>query len=440
MERVEKGRAREVTEFAKMRVAVVSPFVDRRHGTERALCEILERLAREYPCEVHLFAQHAEGCDFRVAADRDSGATSQIIWHRVASVPGPHVVQFIAWYFRNRRARQKAVRHSGLPFDLVLSPGVNCSDADVIIVHALFHRLQELSVDSAPPAGLLRNLHRKIYYRLLTQLESKLYRNPAVALAAVSPGSQRDLARYFQREDVGVIPNAVDSAAFSPEHRLSRRAEMRRRYGFADKHFVLLLIGNDWAVKGLPAVLQTLALLPQLPLRLLVAGSDTAEPFRQMAANLGVQERCRWELPAADVLAFYAAADVYVSPSLEDSFGLPVAEAMACGLPAITSRFAGISGFVADGVNAFVLDEPRNAQALAERLSDIYANITLRQQVASAATLKAREWTWDNAAAQVWELLSTVSARKSGTLYTSAATARSSCDAANVPIEEHPAK
>jgi glycosyltransferase involved in cell wall biosynthesis len=71
------------------------------------------------------------------------------------------------------------------------------------------------------------------------------------------------------------------------------------------------------------------------------------------------------------------------------------------------------SAFVEDGVNAFILADPRDSQALAARLRDIYANIVLRQQVAGAAVCKAREWTWDNTAAQVWQLLDAARAKKS---------------------------
>src|SRR5271168_3345175 len=262
------------TGCADLRIAVVSPFVDRRHGTERALAEVLERLARDYPCQVHLFAQQVTDLNFRTLNEPNSAATARVIWHPVPSSSGPHMLRFIAWFFRNRRERQEFIRRSGLPFDLVLSPGINCSDADVIIVHALFSSLRELSRRSPAPAGILRNLHRKIYYRLLTQLETKIYRKPAVSLAAVSPRTKADLARYFQREDVQVIPNAVDVKLFSPEARLARRSEARHHYGFIDDHFVLLLLGNDWTVKGLPALLHAMALLPQLPLRLLVAGTD----------------------------------------------------------------------------------------------------------------------------------------------------------------------
>jgi glycosyltransferase involved in cell wall biosynthesis len=400
-------------ELPELRLAVVSPFLDRSHGTERALCEVLERLARDYSCEVHLFAQRVEGVSVVAASDANAAGKKHIVWHRVAEFRGPHLLRFIAWYFRNRAVRRDFVKSSGRSFDLVFSPGINCSDADVIIVHALFRRLRELSQKDAGSGGALRNLHRRIYYRLLAYLEHRIYSDPKVTLAAVSPRTKADLAKLFNRQDVTVIPNAVASDTFSPEARLARREEMRTRFGFGADEFVLLLIGNDWSNKGLPVVLKAMSLLPNLPLRLLVVGSDVAEPFRQVAAALGVLQQCRWETSATEVINFYAAADAYVSPSLEDSFGMPVSEAMACGLPAITSSCAGISAFVEDGVNAIVLQDPRDSETLAARLQEIYANIEQRQKIASAATVKAREWTWDRNTAQIWQLLNAAVAKNS---------------------------
>jgi len=60
------------------------------------------------------------------------------------------------------------------------------------------------------------------------------------------------------------------------------------------------------------------------------------------------------------VLSFYAAADAYVAPSLEDAFGLPILEAMACGLPVIASVQAGASENVLDGATGYLLRDPMN--------------------------------------------------------------------------------
>src|SRR5438105_10536165 len=84
--------------YADLRLAVVSPFVDRRHGTERALAELLERLARDYHCEIHLYSQRVE--DLVIGPfPSPSGQQAGIIWHKVPSIPGPHVFQFLFWLF-----------------------------------------------------------------------------------------------------------------------------------------------------------------------------------------------------------------------------------------------------------------------------------------------------------------------------------------------------
>jgi hypothetical protein len=85
-----------------LRLAVVSPFVDRHHGTERALAELLERLANSYGCEIHLFAQHVEGLTLSTAGSGKSASAGAIIWHRVPRLPGPHIFQFLAWFHLNQ--------------------------------------------------------------------------------------------------------------------------------------------------------------------------------------------------------------------------------------------------------------------------------------------------------------------------------------------------
>ncbi len=395
-----------------MRIAVVSPFVDRRHGSERAIAELIERLAATYGCEVHLFAQRV--ADLRLGSADSVGVPlssgGSVRWHRVPAIFGPQLLQFSAWFVLNRLWRSRSA------FDLVLSPGINCLDADVVIVHALFSRLAEVSESNVyanePRSGILRNLHRRAYYSLLRALEHKVYRAPDVAIAAVSRRTASLLTRYFHRDDIRVIANGVDSSAFSPELRLVRRESSRSRRGLQPHEFVLLLIGNDWATKGIHAVFESMALLPKLPLRLMIVGGDVREPFATAAEKLGVLDRCLWNAPTEDILDCYAVADVYVSPSREDSFALPVAEAMALGLPAITSVSAGVSEFVADRVNGFVLQDPRDSQALAQIITQLYEDAALRSRIGRAASAAAHLWSWDANAAAVWQLLSETAARK----------------------------
>jgi UDP-glucose:(heptosyl)LPS alpha-1,3-glucosyltransferase len=220
------------------------------------------------------------------------------------------------------------------------------------------------------------------------------------------------LGKYFHRRDVPVIPNGVDTLQFSPAARLARRERARARWHFRASEFVLLLIGNDWDNKGLPAVLEALAALSDLPARLLIVGNDAIAPSLGLAQRFGVADSCVWEPATPDILEAYAAADLYVSPSKEDSFGIPVAEAMACGLPAITSIFAGVSSLLHDGVDSLILRDPRDAKTLATMIRALYQKPEWRSRMGQAAARASLEWTWDRNAAAVWDFLTELSARK----------------------------
>jgi glycosyltransferase involved in cell wall biosynthesis len=394
-----------------LRLAVVSPFVDRRHGTERALTELLERLARSYQCEIHLYSERVEDLALGERGVAFTGKAGTIFWHRVPSISGPHLIRFVWWLVSNRWLRWCHLVFRGLSCDLVLSPGINCLDANVVIVHALFHRLRELADETPMQGGVFRRFHRRAYYGLVTALERQVYSDKRVWLAGVSQRTANLIGQYFGRNDIRVISNGVDTREFSVSARAARRADARRRFKFRDSDFVLLLIGNDWRVKGLPSILRAMAQLAALPLHLVVVGDDDASSFHNTARRLGVFERSHWEAPGREVIAFYAAADVYVSPSLEDSFGLPVAEAMACGLPVITSSRAGISTLIRDGIDGFVLKDPEDTQALARVIERLYADEGLRRRVGQAAAAAVKEWTWDRNAAEVWELLEAAAAK-----------------------------
>ena len=398
-----------------MRLVVVSPFVDRRHGTERALVELLERLARDYGCEIHLYSQRVEDLILGPSSDH-GGAQGNIIWHRVPSIPGPHLFQFLFWLFLNARARRRDRATHGLHFDLVLSPGINCFDADVILVHALFHRLRELARDEVKPiavSGLFRRLHRRSYYSFVTWLERRIYRDSHVSLAAVSSRTASLLSRYFNRDDIRVIPNGVDASYFSPVRRLALRARARSRFKFQETDFVLLLIGNDWRNKGLSTVLTAMAAIREVPLRLLASGQDAAASFfLETAESLGLSEQCRWEMTPVDAIGLYAAADAYVSPSREDAFALPPLEAMACGLPSITSVNNGGSQIITNGLDGFVLKDPGDAVALADHLRNLQQHPDLRSRIAENARRTAEANSWERTTAATWQFLSDVVSKK----------------------------
>lgn len=399
-----------------MRLAVVSPFLDCRHGTERCIVEQLERFATHFDGEIHLYSQRVEDL---AGVVRYSGASksARILWHKVPAIGGPHLFAYLWWFFANQAQRWWDSRIRGKKFDLLYSPGINALDADAIAVHIVFHELYfqvraHLRFRNAPLARWPRLFHRHLYYHLMMALERKIYRRGANSLAGVSSLVASRLAKHFERTDVVVIRNGVDTRRFSPELRQARRTSVREQFSFSPGDFCILLIGNDWKTKGLDMLLKALALCRELPLKLLVVGTDDRDAYEPKIRTCGIADRVRFLDPSPDVLQFYAAADVYVGPSLEDSFGLPILEAMACGMPVIASCRAGVSEIITSGKDGMILQEAQNSQELAGMLRILHADPGMRLRMGEEACKTAQQQTWDRNAAEAWEFLQEAAAKK----------------------------
>lgn len=389
----------------KLRLAVVSPFVDKRHGTERRVAECISRLADEF--EIHVYSNRVEDVPLE-----------KIRWRRIPALPGPHLVAYLWWFAANHFWRWRDEKLHGLRFDVVYSPGINCMDANAITVHVVFSQLLGRTSDYLrlrvnPLSSWPRMLHRRLYYRLVAALEQRIYPREDVSVAAISKKVAVELAQDFGRgENVPIIYHGTDTSVFNPESRCRRRAEVRRRFGLADADFVLLLVGNGWSNKGLPCLIQAIGKLPDIPVKLLIVGRDDRTPYLQRVRAIGMEARLRFLDPSSDVMQFYAACDVYTGPSVQDSFAQPPAEAMACGLPVITSRDNGTSEIISDGVDGLILREAGDADGLALLIRDLYQDPALRQRLGEAAAKRAAHFTWEENARQMREFLVAAAAKK----------------------------
>lgn len=386
-------------------IAVVTPFVDKRRGTERRVAELIARLADEY--ELHIYSMRVEGIDLR-----------RVFWHRIPALPGPHLLAYVWWFAANHVRRWRDRSRKIIP-DLVYSPGINCLDADVVSVHLIFgsfrERLRkELQLTQNPLLSWPRLIHRRLYYGLIAALEPYVYGRADVCLAAVSKKVAADLARFDSDSSaVSVIYGGLDLECFSLKGRTQRRAASRQWFSVRDDEFVLLLIGNDWRNKGLKCLLEAMALAADPRLRALVVGNDDRSPFLPAIARLGLQGRVYFCPIRADVETCYAAADAYVGPSLDDAFAQPPAEAMACGLPVITSRTNGGSEIITNGCDGLLLDNPSDPKALADLVHKLLADPVLCSHLGAAAAETARRYTWERNAEQMRDLFERAVQRRS---------------------------
>jgi len=370
-----------------VRIAVVSPFIDKRHGTERRIAEWIARLPEEY--EIHIYSQRVEDVDL-----------GRMRWHRIPRLPGPHLLNFFWWLAANHIWRWWDAHLRRLRHDLVYTAGTNCWDADLISVHIVFAEFvrqaaAEMRLRGNPFRFWPRLVHRRLYYGLIMFLERRMYMNPKASLILIARKTAEDLKRHYAIErPLPVVYIGLDHEIFNPELRLRNRLESRKQLGVEENAFVLLLVGNDWKKKGLVTLIEAFALLKEFPLALVVAGKDDTVPYQARIRELGLEGRVIFCPPRSDVQWYYASADAYVGVSLEDTFAQPPAEAMACGLPVITTATNGTAEIMTDGVDGLILEDPRDAAGLAARIRMLYENSDLRGRIAAQAARTASQYTW----------------------------------------------
>ncbi|HXU19393.1 MAG TPA: glycosyltransferase family 4 protein [Verrucomicrobiae bacterium] len=374
---------------SRPRLAIVSPFLDRSHGTERIVVEWISVLSETF--EIHVYSQDLE--------DVDRG---KVTWHRISKLPGPHLFNFIWWFAANhcRRVWDRCVRD--LRYDVVFTPGANCLDADVISVHIVFGQFlrsgqHELALGGNPPRTWPRLVHRRIYYRLAIALERRAYRNSRTLLVLLSRKTASDLAKlYGRRNRMHVLYPGLDHSSFNPDRRAALRDGARTQLELPGDRIAVLMVGNDWRQKGIRVLLDAMTKLRDLPVNLMLVGEEDPQPFLLMVNERNLNGRVRFLLPRKDIEFYYAAADVYAGPSLEDTGPLPPVEAMACGVPAILSASCGTAEIITDGVNGLILEDPTDATALAAMVRRLCDDEEFRERLGQNAAAKAREFTWES--------------------------------------------
>jgi glycogen synthase len=182
-------------------------------------------------------------------------------------------------------------------------------------------------------------------------------------------------------DKVDVVPNGVDLDAFSlPDAEV---ADFRARLA-PDGAPLVLFAGRLEYEKGVQTVLHALDLVERAvgPVRLLIAGAGTySDELARLVAELGLSERVRFTgfLEDHDLRLHYAAADVAVTPSIYEPFGLVAAEAMACGTPVVASDTGGLRELVADGHG--LTFPPQDAESLAARIVEVLTDPTLARRL-----------------------------------------------------------
>lgn len=218
-------------------------------------------------------------------------------------------------------------------------------------------------------------------YRAFRGLMRRQYVRDGRIFVALSRQVAEDFEHYhgIPAEEVRVVYNGVDTERFSPAGRPVHREAVRRWLGVAEREVLLLIVAHNFRLKGVPTLLKATLQLAERgwPVRLVVAGGKRPAGAARQAAAMGAADLVRFTGPVPDPAPLYAAADVYVQPTFYDPCSLVALEALASGLPLVTSRYNGVSELLTDGIEGYVLEDPSDADELAWRLESLLA---LRQR------------------------------------------------------------
>jgi glycosyltransferase involved in cell wall biosynthesis len=226
-------------------------------------------------------------------------------------------------------------------------------------------------------------------------------------LVPVSEKVREELAELGFARNVNVILNGVDVREFTPAKKTGRSA-----LGLPENVPLALFAGDIKSPrKNLDSVLKALAEIDGL--HLAVAGSTEGSPYMRMAEELGLNGRVHFLGFRKDIDLLMSNVDFFVFPSRYEACTLAVIEALASGLPVVTTRQSGVSELVDGKLRAgIVLDDPEDVQGLQEAMAILARDASLRGQMGAAARAVAEEHSWDKVAAQYIQLFEKALAEK----------------------------
>jgi UDP-glucose:(heptosyl)LPS alpha-1,3-glucosyltransferase len=355
-----------------------------RGGAETYIGDLARRLARDGHA-VHLFAS-------RWNADALPAATH---FHRIDVPTGPRFLR--PWRFG--AACERALKHTphdvSIGFDKtwgqdVLYPqgGLHAASADhnLLKFSGRFERTLAAAAKWLDPAAWS-----------FSWLERHQYLGPNRPLVVVNSFMVR---KHFEQyygippESVRVVRSAIDPLRFAADDRLKRRHAERSRWMVFPEETVGLFVAMNYRLKGLAPLISALALVPRdRPFKLVVVGHPKYARYQRQAEKLGVADRVRFLGHRDDPRDCYFAADFLVHPTFYDPCSLVALEALACGLPVITSPYNGASELLSPPADGMII-EPHDAPALASAMAR-FTDRTYRAEASSAARQTGSKWTFE---------------------------------------------
>jgi len=359
-----------------MRIAFVLHDYGRVLGHSRYVTELAERFSRTH--DVHVFA------------NTFANVLPAITTHHVPAVRATALTTILSFY------AAAAVR-VGRDFDIIHAQGAAVPSPDILTAH--ISNAKWLEGRRELEGGHL-GWRERLFASLVIPLERRALASERTLVVSVSQALADDIRRsYGRRGQTAVVHHGVDSRQFNPAVRERYREQVRAELGLAPDEIAHLFVGD--LRKGFA---QAITALTTVPGRLFAVSRSAPSEMIARAAAAAVGDRVRVLPPTDEIERYYAAADIFVLPTPYDAFGMVITEAMACGLPVVTSAAAGASELIDHGRTGFVVEDPTNIASLATHMRLLADDPAARLRMGEAAAAAMRNESWDTVADQTMAL------------------------------------
>ncbi len=235
-------------------------------------------------------------------------------------------------------------------------------------------------------------------------------------VAAISRYVARQFEQHYEisSDRIRLIYNGVDQDPLQSCNRELERAALREEFGIKDDEILVLEVAHNFRLKGVHHWLQAMELLRKQGhknIRSLVIGRGDSPRWHHRAKKISLDGVLEFLGPSERVRLFYHAADVLAHPTYYDPCSRVVLEAMASGLPCITTRWDGASEIVTNGVSGFVLDEPDDVEKLCDGVESLL-DPELRKRMGAAARIAVEPFSMARHASEMLKLYEELSHSK----------------------------
>jgi len=230
-------------------------------------------------------------------------------------------------------------------------------------------------------------------YKLITPLIKFIWKRADQVISA-SEGLRELALKSAPKQTIGVIGNGIDIFDFRPDEAIRPRGQF------------IITPGASRVTdrKGLNYLIEAVAkLAPKYPqLRLKILGDGNArEKLEQYVKELKQEKSIEFlgRIPHEIVLPYYQEASLFVFPSLNEGMSNAMLEALASGLPLVSTATGGASELVTDGENGFII-QFKNSQDIADKIEKLILDEDLRKKMSLASRARAEKMSWENVAEQ----------------------------------------